>query len=169
MLSKASGPPKFHTLKREQLLSRPIEEVFAFFSEAGNLAELTPPWLGFRILTPQPIRIARGVEIEYLLSWHGFPMRWTTQIRRWAPPHCFADTQLKGPYALWHHTHRFEACNGRTRMSDVVRYRLPLGILGRTVHSLKVRRDVESIFDYRFQRIQELLAGPGRAEGNGQG
>ncbi len=43
-------------------------------------------------------------------------------------------------------------------MTDVVRYRLPFGLLGRLVHVLKVRGDVHRIFDYRRQRIQELFA-----------
>jgi len=44
-------------------------------------------------------------------------------------------------------------------MTDVVRYRLPFGMIGRAVHALKVRRDVERIFAYRFQRIKELSVG----------
>jgi len=51
-------------------------------------------------------------------------------------------------------------------MTDVVRYRLPFGIIGRAVHSLKVRRDIGKIFDYRFKRIDELFAGHARAEEN---
>ena len=161
---------RFHTLKREQWLPRPVEEVFAFFSEAGNLEQITPPWLRFRILTPGPIRIAVGTRIRYRLSWRGVPLSWTTEIRRWDPPRCFADVQLRGPFRLWHHTHRFEPYQGGTRMTDVVRYRLPLGIIGEAVHLLKVRRDLESIFDYRFRRINELFgsqaeAGPEKATG----
>ena len=150
---------RFHTLRREQWIPRPPEEVFAFFSDAGNLAELTPPWLHFRILTPGPIVLAAGARIRYGLGWHGVPVSWTTEIRRWEPPFCFTDVQLNGPYSLWHHTHRFAARNGGTRMSDVVRYRLPMGAIGQLVHAFKVRADVERIFDYRFQRIRELFGG----------
>jgi len=50
-------------------------------------------------------------------------------------------------------------------MTDVVRCRLPLGII-RAVHSIKVRRDIGKIFDYRLQRINELLAGKALAEAN---
>ena len=53
---------RFHTLRREQWIPRPLDEVFAFFSDAGNLEEITPPWLGFRILTPGPIPIAAGTK-----------------------------------------------------------------------------------------------------------
>jgi ligand-binding SRPBCC domain-containing protein len=155
---------RFHTLRREQWVPRPVEEVFAFFSDARNLAELTPPWLGFHILTPGPIQIAAGTRLRYRLGWHGVPVSWTTEIRRWDPPFQFVDVQLTGPYRLWHHTHRFETRDAGTRdagtrMTDVVRYRLPFGIIGRAVHALKVRRDIEQIFDYRFRRIGELFGG----------
>jgi len=155
---------RFHTFRRKQWIPRPIDEVFAFFSDARNLEDITPPWLRFRIVTPGPIRITRGTQIRYRLSLHGIPMGWTTQIRQWRPSFRFVDVQLRGPYRLWHHTHRFEPGPGGTLMTDVVRYRLPLGILGRVMHLIKVRRDVERIFDYRFQRIQEVFGGAVTAE-----
>jgi len=51
-------------------------------------------------------------------------------------------------------------------MTDVFRYRLPLGIIGRAVHSLEVRQDIGKIFDYRLHRINELSAGKALAEAN---
>jgi len=155
--ASAAASVKFHTLRREQLVRRPLAEVFGFFSDARNLEEITPPWLGFRTLTPGPIRLATGTRIRYRLSLHGAPVSWTTEIRCWDPPSRFIDVQLSGPYRLWHHTHRFEACNGGTRMIDVVRYRLPFGPIGRLVNALVVRRDVERIFDYRNSRIGEIF------------
>ena len=149
---------RFHTLRREQWIRRPLEEVFAFFSDTRNLEKLTPSWLGFQILTPGPIRIAAGTRLRYRLRVQGLPLSWATEIRRWEPPYCFVDVQLSGPFRLWHHTHRFEARNGGTHTTDTVRYRLPFGLLGRAVHALKVRSDVEQIFDYRFERIGELFA-----------
>lgn len=148
---------RFHTLRREQWVPRPLPEVFEFFANAQNLAELTPPWLGFRILTPGEIHLATGTLIRYRIGLHGIPVRWTTQIRRWEPPFLFTDVQLSGPYRLWHHTHRFEACKGGTHMKDIVRYRLPFGWLGRVIQATMVRRDLEKIFDYRFERVQQLL------------
>ncbi len=149
-----------HTLRREQWIPRPLDEVFAFFSDAGNLAELTPPGLGFRILTPCPIRIEAGTQIRYRIGLHGIPVKWTTEIRRWEPPFLFTDVQLSGPYQLWHHTHRFAAQNGGTLMKDVVRYSLPLGPIGRIANALLVRRDLQKIFDYRRRRVGELFALP---------
>src|SRR5262249_21338189 len=82
----------------------------------------------------------------------------------WELPHRFVDTQLKGPYRLWHHTHTFESERGGTLIRDVVRDRLPLGWLGPALHRLGVRRDLEAVFDERARRIRELLEpGPVRA------
>jgi ligand-binding SRPBCC domain-containing protein len=146
-----------YTIQREQWVRRPITEVFEFFSDARNLEILTPAWLQFKILTPGPIRIAAGAHIQYRLSWHAVPLRWTTEITRWNPPHDFEDIQLSGPYKLWRHTHRFLARNGGTQMTDIVEYALPFGFLGRVAHALQVRRNVEKIFDYRYDRIREVF------------
>src|SRR5262249_41262021 len=138
------------------------EEVFAFFSDARNLEVLTPSWLRLEILPPSPVRIAPGARIRYRLKLYGLPIRWITEIAHWEPPHSFADLQLSVPYHLWHHTHHFEAERGGTRMTDEVRYSLPMGILGRLAHSLKVRRDLDRIFDFRYEKIRELFGGPER-------
>lgn len=141
--------------RAEQVVPRPLEEVFDFFSRAENLQQLTPPWLHFRILSvaPQPVR--RGTLIRYSLRWRVFPIRWTTEIIEWDPPHRFVDEQLNGPYKLWHHEHRFIAEGNATRIQDEVQYLLPFGLIGRVAHSLKVRRDVESIFEYRKKAVAE--------------
>ena len=149
-----------YELHREVWIPRPVEEVFDFFRRAENLEVLTPPWLGFRVLTPQPIAMFPGALIDYRLQVRGLPVRWRTRIESWNPPHSFTDTQLRGPYRLWHHTHAFEARDGGTLMTDHVRYALPFGPFGRLAHWLLVRRDVERIFDYRTERIRGLFPAP---------
>jgi ligand-binding SRPBCC domain-containing protein len=153
---------RHYTLKREQWVPRPLPEVLEFFSNAGNLEILTPAWLRFKILAI-PISMTAGTKIQYRISWHGLPLRWTTEILRWEPPREFVDLQLSGPYKLWHHTHRFEEERGGTRITDIVQYALPLGPLGWMAHALWVKRDVERIFDYRVARIEEMFQPAGEA------
>lgn len=148
-----------HLLKREQWLATPLEEVFAFFSDASNLEVLTPPWLRFRVVTPTPIKMRSGALIEYRIEWRVVPIRWITEIVEWSPPYRFVDVQVRGPYKLWHHTHSFSAVDGGTLMSDIVRYALPLGPIGALAHKLAVRRDVERVFDYRAEQIAALFEG----------
>jgi ligand-binding SRPBCC domain-containing protein len=98
-----------------------------------------------------------GAEIDYALRLYGMPIRWKTRIATWNPPHDFVDLQLRGPYSLWEHTHRFIAEGNQTRMFDVVRYALPLGPLGTLAHGLWVGNDLRKIFDFRARRVAEML------------
>ena len=150
-----------HSLRREQRLPGSPDDVFAFFGDARNLEAITPPLLRFRVMDvgPDGVEMGAGTLIRYRLRVHRVPVGWLTAIREWDPPHRFVDEQLRGPYALWHHTHTFEPVEdgAATVMRDVVRYALPFGLLGEAARRLFVARDVAAIFDYRAERIRELL------------
>lgn len=146
---------KEYRLVREQLIPASLETVFRFFADAANLDFLTPPWLHFQIKTPLPIVMQTGTLIDYTIRWRLVPVRWRTEILDWSPPMKFVDQQISGPYKLWHHTHTFQENASGTLMTDTVRYALPLGWLGRLSHSVLVHRDLQAIFDYRYQKIAE--------------
>jgi ligand-binding SRPBCC domain-containing protein len=133
--------------------SRP--EVFTFFADPANLEAITPPWLNFVTLTPLPLQMRAGALIDYRLRIHGIPLRWRTEITVWEPPGRFVDEQKRGPYRLWIHEHRFEERDCGTLMTDHVRYRAPGGAL---IERLFVRRDIESIFAHRRQKLRETFA-----------
>jgi ligand-binding SRPBCC domain-containing protein len=143
------------TLTTEQLLPRPVPEVFAFFADAGNLDALTPSWLRFEILTPRPIEMKVGTRIDYRLRLRRLPIRWQSEITDWNPPRRFVDEQRRGPYRIWHHEHIFTERDGGTLVRDQVRYAV---FGGELVERLFVRRDLEKIFAYRQRRLGELVA-----------
>ncbi len=146
-----------HELEREQLIAGDPDEVFAFFADAANLEAITPPWLGFRIVTPRPIAMAEGALIEYRLKLHRIPVSWLTRIEIWEPGERFVDAQVRGPYKLWRHTHSFEQRPEGTLVRDHVSYEIPLGPLGDLAHRLLVRRDLARIFDYRQAAVAASL------------
>jgi hypothetical protein len=152
-----------HVLERSQIVSASLDDAFAFFADAANLEAITPPWLRFRIVTPQPVGMREGALLEYRLSLHRLPVRWRTRIDTWEPGRRFVDVQLNGPYALWEHTHTFEVVDGGTLIRDRVRYRLPFGPIGELAHLLLVRRDLRRIFDYRSDAVRLRLGDPAAA------
>jgi ligand-binding SRPBCC domain-containing protein len=146
-----------HRLEREQLIRKPVGEVFEFFSAARNLERITPPWLRFQVLTPEPIQMAPGTLIEYRLRLHVLPLPWIARIEDWREGRSFVDRQVRGPYRVWHHRHDFAPSDGGTVVRDVVHYALPLGRLGELAHAAFVRRDLERIFDFRHTAVERLL------------
>ena len=150
---------RVHVLRREQELPLAKEELFPFFCDARNLARITPPELAFRF-EALPIDLCVGAEIAYRLRLYGVPFRWRTQITAWDPPHGFVDEEIRGPFALWRHTHVFRPApdGAGTIMDDRVEYALPLAPVGEIGHFL-VRRQLDRIFDYRREVVEELFGG----------
>lgn len=144
------------TLETRQWVRAPLDRVFPFFADAGNLEAITPPWLRFRILTPRPIRMLPGTLIEYELRLHRLPLRWVSEITEWEPPRRFVDTQRVGPYRTWIHEHEFTERDGGSEVRDAVRYAVPGGFL---IDRLFVRRDVKKIFEYRAHVLAERFGG----------
>lgn len=130
------------------------DNVFAFFSDAQNLDLITPPWLHFRTVTPRSGEMRIGVVMDHRLRLHGFPVRWRSQITAWDPPSRFVDEQVRGPYRLWIHEHRFEEQNGGTLVHDHVRYAVFFDFL---IHKLFIRPDLERIFAYREKKLCETF------------
>jgi ligand-binding SRPBCC domain-containing protein len=155
-----------YVLERVQRVSASLQETFDFFSDPRNLARITPPWLAFQLSTFEPaagrpgggdLEMHEGLRLHYRIRPLLVPQRWTSIISTWDPPHRFVDEQLHGPYRRWHHTHEFRAEGGGTEIRDVVSYALPFGPLGTLAHALFVRRQLESIFAFRFRVIDEIL------------
>ncbi len=154
-----------YTLNRKQVVSRPLENIFTFFTKAENLALITPPSLAFRVLTPSPVTVERGRIIDYTIRLLGVEVRWRSMITTYEPPLYFVDEQIMGPYSFWHHAHTFERRGTSTVIHDQVRYALPLclsGIPQDLLHRLYVRPNLQHIFDYRRDVIARMFGASDR-------
>lgn len=148
-----------YTLRRTQIISATLQECWAFFSDARNLARITPPSLGFEVLTELPPEVYPGLMIEYRVRpLFGIPMTWVSEITHVRAPHSFVDDQRVGPYSLWHHEHSYrELGDGRVECTDLVHYAPPFGPLGALMHPWLIAPRLAEIFDYRTQVLGEVF------------
>ena len=146
---------KFH-FEARLWLPKPREQIFAFFANPRNLDKLTPTWLRFEIVTPEPMEMRKGALLDYKLRLHGIPIRWQSEIAVWEPPLRFVDRQTRGPYRLWVHEHNFISKPGGTVVEDRVEY-ATLG--GGIVQRLLVAPDLRRIFSHRHEVLRNLFTG----------
>ena len=157
---------KIYRLYRKQILPISVSEAWDFFSSHQNLDELTPAEMKFKIidhddfsLAGQHQKIYAGQIISYKITpFAGITMNWVTEITQCVAGKYFIDEQRFGPYKFWHHQHRFQQTDQGVLMEDILHYALPLGWLGRLFASRFVQNKVESIFDYRFQKLEERFS-----------
>jgi len=149
---------KLYHLHRKQFLPTSLETAWAFFTNPFNLAQITPPWLDFKITNPVSEKIYSGVIITYRLkTLFGLPTNWVTEITQVDKPVSFVDEMRLGPYLFWHHQHLFHVVIGGVEVEDSVHYALKLGILGQILHKMVVRAKLNDIFDYRQTALENLF------------
>jgi len=149
-----------HTLLAQQVITARREQAWDFFSNPRNLPQVTPPGLGFTILTPDlPSQVYAGLMIAYRVRpLAGIPLTWLTEITHVRPGEYFIDEQRVGPYAVWHHEHWFrEVGGGRLELSDRVTYVLPFGPLGNLAHPWLVKPQLDRIFAFRQEAVRRLF------------
>lgn len=153
---------KVYHLHRKQILPLDLGEAWSFFTSPHNLVKITPAYMDFKILhtSGDEKNVAyRGQIITYKIKL--FPLiytGWTTEITHVEPGKYFIDEQRLGPYALWHHEHRFREVPGGVEMTDEIAYAIPFGIIGRIAHWLFVKNQLNTIFAYRYNVLDEIFS-----------
>ncbi|TDD97331.1 SRPBCC family protein [Flavobacterium cellulosilyticum] len=149
---------KVYKKETVQHVNASIEECWAFFSSPRNLQKITPETMGFNITDFDGKSMYPGQIIQYTVSpLAGLKLSWTTEITFVKDNSYFIDEQRFGPYSFWHHKHFFEADGNGVKMTDVVHYALPLGFLGRMMNALVVKNKLNTIFEYRVKKVDEIF------------
>ena len=156
-------------LEARQTLTTDLDTAWAFFSDPRNLADLTPPDMHFRLTsrpTGEPATEAYpGMVITYRLTpLLNIEVPWATEITHVRAPEYFADAQLLGPYALWHHQHLFRELERGVEASDIVHWALPLEPLSAPIAHWLVIPRLRQIFRYRARRLRERFGAIGDPE-----
>jgi len=151
---------KVYSFETKQHLPISVDEAWEFFSSPKNLKEITPDYMQFKIHSDLGDgKMYEGQIIEYtvkpLLS---IPLRWVTEITHVKEPFYFVDEQRAGPYKMWHHQHKFKETSDGVEMTDLLHYAIPLGPIGRIANSIFVKRQLNAIFEYRKQTVDQLFS-----------
>lgn len=154
--SKHSG---IYTLEASQELTIPLVEAWNYFSSPSNLSNITPPKMGFNITSKVDRKAYQGQIITYKVSPISFvKTNWVTEITAVKEEEYFIDEQRFGPYSMWHHEHFFETLpNGNTLMKDKISYKIPFGFLGAIAQNLFIKKQLQSIFEYREEVLDTIF------------
>ncbi|MGM0504963.1 MAG: SRPBCC family protein [Bacteroidota bacterium] len=148
-----------YQLRKKQKIPISIDKAWAFFSNPENLGLITPASMKFKILSRSDAGdMYPGMIITYRLTpLLKMQIKWATEITQVKDKVYFIDNQIRGPYKIWHHEHRFKSISKGVEMEDILYYDLPLGMLGKVAHRIYFRQKVNEIFTFRTQKIKELF------------
>lgn len=136
------------TFVRRTLLPTSAEALFAWHAEPAALERLIPPWEAVDVVEDPGLHDGAIVKLRVRVG--PFRLAWWARIEGVLPGRVFRDVQVRGPFAVWEHTHTMEpAEEGSCWLEDRVVYRLPFGPLGRLFGGPIVRRKLCTMFDFR--------------------
>ena len=142
---------------KESRIAAPPARVFAFHESPGALQRLTPPWEKVKV-EKGGTSIKVGSRVVLLTKLGPIPLRWIAEHTEYVPPHRFADRQVSGPFASWHHRHEFlDDGQGGTILRDVVDYEPPLGRIGRLLGGAFIKSKLRKMFDYRHEVTRKIV------------
>ena len=134
-----------------------VERAFDFHKDTNNLKLITPPGISVKILSIElPLKL--GNEIVLNVTQFGLIRnKWHIKLTEFVENKLIADTQIKGPFAVWKHKHIFEDKGETTLMTDEIEFKLPFGILGDIAYSVFVARLIRNQFEYRQKVTKKIL------------
>lgn len=147
-----------YIFKDSLLIKKPLSEVFEFFNTPKNLGKITPPFMNFSLLTPEPIVMKEGAVFDYSIRIFGLPVRWQSLICDYNPPYSFTDIQLKGPHDYWHHQHIFKQVDDGVLITDIVHMRMPLGFLGSIAYYALAKHLNTAMFEHRKKIVASVFS-----------
>ena len=147
----------------ESLIPASPAEVFAFHARADAFELLQPPWDRVEILRP-PTGLEVGTQVELRVKVGPLWQRIVAQHVAFEPGRGFEDVMVEGPFAHWHHRHRFVEHPDGCLLRDEIEYLPPGGVIGRWLDPLLVRPRLRRLFEYRHEVTRrEVLAVQGTA------
>ena len=130
------------------------QQVFDFLSNPNNLEELLQDHIDVDLLSAEaPLKT--GTEYGFMMTRLGLAQEVRFEIQEVLPGSRLTYRQTLGLFKSWVHTQKFEDHGqGQTRVTDIVEYQLPFGLLGYLADDLYVRKDLTRILKDRLERAK---------------
>jgi ligand-binding SRPBCC domain-containing protein len=101
------------------------------------------------------------IELGEQVTWEGrhfgIVQRFTSAITAYDRPRHFQDSMVRGAFASFVHDHYFDACDEGTRMTDVLAFRSPLGVLGAIVDRVVMKKYMTRLLTKRNEVVKAAL------------
>ena len=105
--------------------------------------------------------IELGEEVTWRARHFGVVQHFTSKITAFDRPRYFQDSMQRGAFRSFVHDHFFVEEHGQTRMTDLLVFEAPLGILGRLAETLFLRRYLEKLLADRARVIRNAAVSGG--------
>lgn len=100
--------------------------------------------------------IGLNESVTWKAKHFGIYQKLTSRITEFNRPTYFADEMVSGPFSHFKHEHHFEDLNSGTLMTDIFDYTSPLGILGRLVDRLVLKKYMTTLLVERNRIVKEF-------------
>lgn len=142
------------------LIQAPLDKVWEFHERPDALNLLSPPGT---VIVSRKGKLETGARVEFRAPLIGpFRVRWLALHVDCVAPQYFVDEQIRGPFRYWRHEHRFAAESGGTRLTDSIRFSLPLAPVSEWLAGWAVKMRLKAMFVRRHE-ITRRECEPGSA------
>lgn len=133
-------------IQHSTVIPAPLDQVFAFASDYNNRVLIIPQEVLQVELTGPAEPMAKGVHYELQVTRFGIKYPLEYVIEDFQDQVQFVERQVSGVFEEWLHTVKFEKHSEEsTLLTNIVQFKLPLGLIGTLLDDLFARNDLEKL------------------------
>jgi uncharacterized protein (TIGR01777 family) len=133
-------------------------ELFAWHIREGAFERLNPPWQQFKVIERKGNVQSNGtVKIKMKIA-GPIHTTWLVKHSDYIQGKQFKDSQIKGLFSSWTHTHLFNSLElSSCILDDHIEYSLPGGTLSEIIVSPLINKKLNQMFGYRHRLTSDDL------------
>jgi len=143
------------TFTQTSLINCTLEELFDFHLDTNNIKLITPNHTKVELIDYEETTFeGKIIKLKTTRAW--VPIDWIVKIEKYEYPNLMVDVALKSPFAFWEHQHIFTKKGSMCELKDVIKYKLPFGVLGKLIAPF-IKKDIANMFTYRHTQTKKIL------------